>query len=453
MNPEVGQVYIVQGRPQKYLGGDPDLAASWGAPDAPAEATPSAEEQAQARLSAGGGNALTDFLHLMAQGGSANFSDELAGVGAALVPGGKGYKAGRDKERQLLADLKLLNPGYATGAAELAGALPTMLVPGKAVTGAIKAPGTFLGAAARGAKAGAAAGGLFGFGAAEGAPQEQLKQTAIGAGVGAGLGAATAGLGFAATRRAANRGGRAAAALRREAGVPDDINVTRAAAADAVEAARTSGYKTFEKMDPVSQMDVAGGRLPTALKDRLPKGDISFNELQDLRSTLRGEGDDAAAGILSRFMERHFPGLKEADKIYAGAKDVERTLKAGTEAASKSGADIEWAARGLTPDQSQVFRTGLVQKTADALTMRDEAAGAMLKNLLDQGEVGARKVRQYFPAGEAGQAAYERFQRVLKSEASAAEVGKFFKALVTSRLLWFGGGGAAGALASRSLFR
>lgn len=400
------------------------------------------------------GGAVLDFLQMLSQGATARFGDEIAGL-AAVVPGGMTPSEARAYSRKLTARAKERHSKTSILAEGLGAGAVGAMAPAAMGARAVAAGSGIVAPALTGAALGGLEGSLFGAGGAEGGIKERAKAAVkpglIGAALG-GLFSMAPAVVNAVTRRTGGRGERVAGTLRETSGVTDDINVTRKAAEDAAEAARVTGYRQFEKAPPVTQMDIAGGRLPNAIKDRLPKGDVTFQELQDLRSTLRAEDNEAGAGILSRFMEKHFPGLRDADKLYAGAKDVERTLETGTKAASKSGADIEWLSRGMSPERSQTFRTGLIQKTADALTMRDEQAGAMLRSLMDQGPAGARKVRQYFPAGSAGDDAFTAFQRTLNTERSAEKVGAAFKRLVTSRLLWFGGGGAAGALASRSLF-
>jgi hypothetical protein len=68
-----------------------------------------AEDAALDRVAASG-NAVTDFLHQAAEGATLSFADKIAGVGAAVIPGGKGYREAASDFQQRSDDLRLLNP-------------------------------------------------------------------------------------------------------------------------------------------------------------------------------------------------------------------------------------------------------------------------------------------------------------------------------------------------------
>src|SRR3990167_3317703 len=111
------------------------------------------------------GTALDPLL----QGLTFGFGDELIGAGggvADVVGGGsfsEGYTGARDRAREGLASFRERNPKTAVGL-EIAGAVPTALIPMGAV-----ARGAGLGTKMyQGAKAGAIAGGMYGTGAADG---------------------------------------------------------------------------------------------------------------------------------------------------------------------------------------------------------------------------------------------------------------------------------------------
>lgn len=156
----------------------------------PREQTP--EEAAQARLAERGGSALSDFLRMAAQGATFGFADELAGLGAALVPGGRGYREAVEESRQRVEDLRLLAPG-ASAAAEIAGGVAVPFAGAARLTRSLVRPGAgLLGRAAAGAGAGAAtgaaAGAATGFGEAEGDIGERLPAAGRGAAAGGGVG-------------------------------------------------------------------------------------------------------------------------------------------------------------------------------------------------------------------------------------------------------------------------
>lgn len=166
---------------------------------------------------------------------------------------------------------------------------------------------------------------------------------------------------------------------------------------------------------------------------------------------MRENRDNAAVRAITDLMEKHFPGVREVDATYGAAQETRRGLLSGTRSHSKSGADIEDILEETPAAQRAPFRQALVQKSADALTQRDDASVSLLKQLLDQGEAGARKVRQYFPPGPEGDAAYARFQSYLGKERSAEKIGKALKWAAP-----FGIGGAFGwglNEGARSLFR
>jgi hypothetical protein len=126
---------------------------------------------------------LRDYLRAAGMGATFGFEDELAGLGAALVPGGQGYTEARNAVRHNAEAASAVAPKRML-AAELGGGLASSLA-GGAVLGAETA-GARLGARlAAGAAGGAAAGGTAGLGYSEDHP---LASTAIGAGLGATLG-------------------------------------------------------------------------------------------------------------------------------------------------------------------------------------------------------------------------------------------------------------------------
>ena len=111
------------------------------------------------------------------QGATFNLSDEAAGLGAGIMPGGQSYTEARDESR-----LKNKVAEMAHGSAYLAGELGGgFAVPGLGAAGALARSGNKLRTLA---KVGAVEGALGGFGAAEGDPWDQAKSTAGGAALG-----------------------------------------------------------------------------------------------------------------------------------------------------------------------------------------------------------------------------------------------------------------------------
>lgn len=133
------------------------------------------------------------LLRAAASGLTFGFDDELAGAASALTGGSYAEGAGsyRDAKKQFAEQ----HP-YLSGGAEMAGALPTMLMPGMGVARGIQAgraaatTGQFV---AQGAKVGAKYGAVSGVGNADPNPEgdtfPSLLQRVLGGAAGAGLGA------------------------------------------------------------------------------------------------------------------------------------------------------------------------------------------------------------------------------------------------------------------------
>lgn len=83
----------------------------------------SAKDAAQMRLATGGGNAVTDFLHMAAEGATFGQADRLAG----LLPGGQS----REQFQQRTDDLQQLAPG----ASRMAAAAPLVALGGARLLG------------------------------------------------------------------------------------------------------------------------------------------------------------------------------------------------------------------------------------------------------------------------------------------------------------------------------
>jgi hypothetical protein len=146
-------------------------------------------EDAQRRLSAGGGSAVGDFARMAAQGATLGFADELAGLGAAMVPGGRGYREASEASRQRVEDLRLLAPG-ASALSEIAGGVATGAGAVGAATRAGRLGQVGRAAAARPFVGSAAVGALTGAGEGQG-----LVGRAMGAATGGALGGVLGGVG------------------------------------------------------------------------------------------------------------------------------------------------------------------------------------------------------------------------------------------------------------------
>ena len=129
----------------------------------------------------------------LAQGLTMGFSDELAGLGAALAPGGRDYQEGRQEALARLERGRRENP-YASFAGEMAAAMIPQI--GRALrsprlmprlrTGGLPQPGR----AAAMAGLGAAEGAVYGLGAGESGLQDRLESAETGAKFGGAIGGA-----------------------------------------------------------------------------------------------------------------------------------------------------------------------------------------------------------------------------------------------------------------------
>ena len=123
-----------------------------------------AQEERAERLR--GGVGLRDVARSVSQGALFGFADELTGLGASIIPGGRTGQEARDEFRRREAEFRLRHPRIA-GAAEFGGAIATAFVPGLGGARAVRAARGL----ARGATRGAVpAGRAVGAGALTGAP-------------------------------------------------------------------------------------------------------------------------------------------------------------------------------------------------------------------------------------------------------------------------------------------
>lgn len=79
------------------------------------------------------------FARTVAQGATFGFSDELAGLGAALMPGGRGYTEARDKARENLAQFREERPKTALLAEGIGGVATGILGPAALARGGLMA--------------------------------------------------------------------------------------------------------------------------------------------------------------------------------------------------------------------------------------------------------------------------------------------------------------------------
>lgn len=135
---------------------------------------------------------------MLAQGLTLGFADELVGLGAAVVPGGRGYTEGRDASRASLAEARREEGPVSSFATEGLGGL---LLPGVGAENVgrrvlARTGSRVLAGAAGGAAGGATGGAVYGAGDAEGGVPSRIRGAltggVLGGALGAGLGGITA---------------------------------------------------------------------------------------------------------------------------------------------------------------------------------------------------------------------------------------------------------------------
>jgi len=406
------------------------------------------EGAALRRLNARGGSAVGDFLRMAAQGASFGFADELAGLGAAVTPGGKGYTEARDESRQRVEDLRGLNPG-ASLASELAGGVA---VPG---VGGLKA---MEGAPALGklVNIGAVEGGLLGAGESDGTALDRLA----GAGQGVAAGALTGGaFGILGTlgsklstyaRIKAGRPERIIASLKRAAKVPRGY---REAVNAADQALKDVSQRVFRPLDEAHKVvtdpevlsfvqrlaaDPDKRSLVRAVSRKVANGDEapSFSQVQEIRTRLRKRGLRDEVDELTSVMDDAFEGFSDANKEWANALRVREALDKGRKSARKSADEIRLLTQGLPPEAQDAFREGMLHQIVSKLGRREDAATGQLREFLDAGPETRAALREIFP----DQASYEQFMGILKVENRAERVH-----VALRRLANIGGAAALGA--------
>jgi hypothetical protein len=370
--------------------------------------------QAKAKPARGLLGKAADLGRMAFHGLSASFSDELSGVGAAIVPGGKTYVEARDASRENLERIRQEQPLAALGA-EIGG---SVALPVGAIGAAAR--GASLGVrAVRGAVAGAAAGGLFGAGSAEDL-SDVPGDAAIGAGLGAATGAAAPALGAAVNRlRAAFRpkvtGEAAGAAVRSATGVQRSYDEALSAA-DEMKAAASRMYQALEKDLPAIDDPRLKRVLSKTMKrhaDKLGIDDTpSFEQVQALRNRVLGMTESARRKgrndlvtqyknelkILDDVLDEVVPGFRDARSAYATAVRVTDGLADGRTLFGKSSADIGRALEEAGPEAAEALRGGMAFELERKVTTTGSAK--FLRSLADPGPEQRRKYALMF--GEAG---------------------------------------------------
>lgn len=167
---------------------------------------------------------VSDALRMGVQGLTLGFADEIAGAGAAVVPGGRGYEEARDRSRNRVRRLRYQHPGKSL-VAEIIGGFGLPAAGGaKAGAAVLRATGSrVLAGLAGGAAGGAVGGGAAGFGESDG----DLLERAAGGVTGAAIGTVAGGTVGGGAALAGRAGGRLLGAMGRETNRARDIAASR----------------------------------------------------------------------------------------------------------------------------------------------------------------------------------------------------------------------------------
>jgi len=309
------------------------------------------------------------------QGATANFSDELRGLGAAIVSGGDTYSSAVEKERTALKEARAAYP-KSTLAAEMAGGLSTALLPAANIARASKGV-SYAANLGRAAKLGAAEGVVFGAGGGEG-----VQGRALGAGLGAVLGgvaapavAGTVALGGGLGRTAKNlvTGGDPDAEVRRTATRFLSRESPDAFVGQSPEEGLRAMARTADPDKPLAELTY-GTR-------RMLRGSMAINHPQ--AGATRRMLDDRAANAADDAVDamRVATGASEVDEMAVARELLERKR------ANAHGAYDAAYAKGAVADD-EINRQLLILRDEKTLTSR---IGTAWEEVLAESDITARQ--------------------------------------------------------------
>ena len=381
--------------------------------------------EALARLNAGGGNAVGDFLSLLAAGGSLGFADEVIG----LVSPEKG-----EALRQRVEDLRTLAPKTAF-ITEAAGGLVTGLAGAAGIGSRLAARGAsrLVSRGVGGLLSGLGVGAAVGAGEAEGGLAERAGGAMRGGLIGGLLGG---GFGITSVLPAAvgSRAGRILpdvitsrlpvtgpkqliATLRKGTGVGVGIREFRELGENALQVAKKRFFgpldKEFKQVDdPLItefmarlRKDPDGKEVLRGVSRRLVGKDRilpSFRNLQDIRdglfrnNALRSRGDQLKVLIRERI-----PGALEADTAFRQFSEVVENFPKGRKLWNKPAGDIDFELLQFqdNPGAQEAIREGMVVELIERLGQREKKATAVFKRIADAGDEFQDTIRRAFPGG------------------------------------------------------
>jgi hypothetical protein len=346
------------------------------------------------------------------QGATFGLGDELRGIGAALVPGGEGYKEAQQRSLGRVEEVRRQRP-VASTVAELAGSLPTslaltrgasMIAPigrGLRSTRALPrmnllskgGPAPTLGRAGTMGLLGAAEGAVYGAGSAESG--DRLGGAIKGAAIGAPLGGA-AGL----LPGASHAVRRTAQGARAPAHAAEAIDVARRGGAEGLPARTSGSFSPIEEARAASEAARTGSKVVTDVPETLPtqpgflrrffeSGDDSLKPLRNREATqrkvLESRVDEAQVGY--RQLEKDFPtgwkGNAESKVNNTSLAALLRRLQKDPEFSSVFGGRID---KSLPKGSSEILR-----KLAKDLT--ETSTGTAITSPAQVKKLGFREVQ------------------------------------------------------------
>lgn len=436
------------------------------------------------------GGAVKEFARGAAHGATFGFSDELAGIGAALIPGGQGYTEARDEARERMERQRRLDPG-ASLAAEVAGGVA---MPVLGTGGLFRGASPVARAAGRGAVGGAGYGALYGAGEAEtmgDIPREAATDALIGGVAGGLLGPAGVLVGKG-VQRAAGATRRGAGAMRRglfgsgagrgeriargmqEAG---ELAPSVKALDESVEAGKRRVSAThFQPIERRLTEGLADEGLTAILKsedivkhaNRVMKGNVdrpvTFREIQSIRNRLHREiqsafrtddlnrAYDARAALqeLDEAVTRLIPDYGDARAAWARVVEPENAFYEGRAMMrgklTNSAEEIAAAMNQYSPEGQQAFRSGMAKHLTTQLEQRATPTSGAITNIFEAGPEMQAKLRLILPEP----AQYDEFMRLVTVERNWQKARKLIQRSVPWLLLPLAGGAGVGI--GRSMF-
>lgn len=408
------------------------------------------EAAALQRLNARGGSAAGDFLRMAAQGATLGFADELAGLGAAIAPGGRGYRDARDASRQRVEDLRTLNPGAST-LSEIAGGFALPFGGGRALgRGVTSRTGSrAAGAMAGGAGAGAAGSAAYGAGEADGDLAERgkgaLSHGLFGSILGMLTGGATAAAGRLVERARSAVGGprgggteasklSARRALKRaldEAEVPQDEIPERLAeiGPDAVVAdlGANLGREARAAANQSPTLAGPGGPIPELERRAANRGEriaVGLRTASGIERTFR-ESLEAADAHVQAVRKKFFRPLEEAHPHVTG-KTVEKALERPEVAAAAVRVAPE-AVAGTRPPTFRELQDIMMELRDDMTAARASGRPNRSRKAFEAFEVLREAMEEDIPGFREAQNAW----RVAQKRIEAHELGR--KAISAAR--------------------